>query len=62
MCDFENGLCDWTQDADNDTNNWILHSGNTPSRGTGPDVDHTFGNSKFNILSFQVIVLLVSSR
>ncbi|XP_071158212.1 uncharacterized protein [Mytilus edulis] len=45
VCDFENGLCDWTQDAANDTNNWILHSGNTPSSRTGPDVDHTLGNS-----------------
>ncbi|XP_052090794.1 MAM and LDL-receptor class A domain-containing protein 1-like [Mytilus californianus] len=45
LCDFENGLCDWTQDENNDTDNWIVYSGHTPSTRTGPDVDHTYGNS-----------------
>ncbi|XP_071956933.1 MAM and LDL-receptor class A domain-containing protein 1-like [Antedon mediterranea] len=40
-CDFENGDCGYTQDSTDDFD-WTLHSGGTPSQGTGPATDHTY--------------------
>lgn len=42
-CDFENGLCNWKQDSISDNFDWTRQSGPTPSFGTGPGRDHTFG-------------------
>eukprot|EP00057_Strongylocentrotus_purpuratus_P018000 XP_011672474.1 PREDICTED: MAM and LDL-receptor class A domain-containing protein 1 [Strongylocentrotus purpuratus] len=42
-CDFEAGLCTWTQDSSNDFD-WIWASGETDSAGTGPASDHTKGD------------------
>ena len=39
-CTFEHGLCIWTQ-AQNDRFDWLLSNHTTPSRGTGPQFDHT---------------------
>ena len=44
QCDFENGLCDWTHDANAETK-WIWQSGSTDSTETGPSRDHTTGTS-----------------
>lgn len=41
-CDFENGLCGWTNDRQDDYD-WRRHRGRTPTAGTGPSVDHTKG-------------------
>lgn len=41
-CDFEDGMCGYTQDV-SDQFNWILHSSGTTSTGTGPTSDHTYG-------------------
>eukprot|EP00795_Rhopilema_esculentum_P012712 gene12712-3431_t len=45
-CNFESGLCSpyWNQDT-NDTLNWTLRRGSTPSVSTGPSVDHTLGTA-----------------
>ncbi|XP_022097778.1 MAM and LDL-receptor class A domain-containing protein 1-like isoform X1 [Acanthaster planci] len=41
LCDFENGLCGYTQDSADDFD-WTLNQGGTPSQGTGPGSDHTY--------------------
>ncbi|XP_069502716.1 MAM and LDL-receptor class A domain-containing protein 1 [Ambystoma mexicanum] len=42
QCNFENGLCNWEQDTD-DNFNWTRINGPTPTPNTGPMKDHTFG-------------------
>ncbi|CAG5126619.1 unnamed protein product, partial [Candidula unifasciata] len=42
QCNFELGLCTWTQDTMDDLD-WTLHSGQTPTLNTGPNVDHSTG-------------------
>lgn len=39
-CDFENGLCGWTQ-YKKDKFDWTRATGTTSSSGTGPSSDHT---------------------
>lgn len=41
-CDFETGTCGWIQDTTDDFD-WLRHSNNTGSFGTGPVGDHTTG-------------------
>ena len=45
-CDFEGGLCSWSNDRTGDDFDWILGQGGTPSSNTGPSVDHTLGSSQ----------------
>ncbi|XP_028831423.1 MAM and LDL-receptor class A domain-containing protein 1 [Denticeps clupeoides] len=40
VCDFEEGDCDWQQKTDDDFD-WARGSGETPTTGTGPSMDHT---------------------
>lgn len=42
VCDFENGMCNFTQDV-TDIFDWTLSNGGTPSTFTGPRFDHTYG-------------------
>ena len=35
QCDFENGLCNWSNDPDGDVD-WMLQKGQTPTFATGP--------------------------
>ncbi|CAJ1070841.1 MAM domain-containing protein 2-like isoform X1 [Xyrichtys novacula] len=42
-CDFEKGLCGYTQDKKNDDADWELRRGPTPTSYTGPRGDHTTG-------------------
>ncbi|KAK5851702.1 hypothetical protein PBY51_023237 [Eleginops maclovinus] len=42
-CDFEAGLCGYTQDKQSDTGDWELRRGPTPTSYTGPRGDHTTG-------------------
>ncbi|XP_041460944.1 MAM and LDL-receptor class A domain-containing protein 2-like [Lytechinus variegatus] len=42
-CDFETGLCTWRNEENLDDFDWKIIQGRTPSFGTGPPVDHTFG-------------------
>ena len=44
LCDFENGMCGYTQDK-TEQFDWKLHKGHTPSYGTGPSHDHTYQTS-----------------
>ncbi|CAH3034862.1 unnamed protein product [Porites lobata] len=41
-CDFEKGLCGWTNNPSDDFD-WRRRSGRTPTAGTGPSFDHTKG-------------------
>lgn len=44
-CTFEEDLCGWVngQNGVVDDFDWMRNSGSTPSYGTGPSVDHTYG-------------------
>ncbi|XP_050969614.1 MAM and LDL-receptor class A domain-containing protein 1 [Labeo rohita] len=44
MCDFENGLCSWTQEHEEDMFDWTRIQGPTPTFNTGPWKDHTRAN------------------
>ena len=46
-CNFEQGLCTWSQ-AHDDQFDWTRKRGGTSSVGTGPSVDHTLGNSMYS--------------
>lgn len=49
FCDFENGLCGYTQDEKSNKAHWVLNRGPTPTSYTGPKGDHTTG---FGLLVF----------
>ena len=53
-CDFENDLCGFIHDKTADFE-WAQIYGETPSRGTGPDSDHTTGR-----LGILTVCLLLS--
>lgn len=42
-CNFETDICNWVQD-DSDDFDWSWQSGGTSTVGTGPGLDHTYGN------------------
>ena len=43
-CDFENGLCTWTNAQSGDDFDWMVGKGATGSSFTGPSNDHTLNN------------------
>ena len=45
-CDFEAGLCGYTQDKEKDAADWERRRGPTPTSYTGPRGDHTLGLGK----------------
>ncbi|NXE48042.1 MALR1 protein, partial [Casuarius casuarius] len=49
QCNFENGLCNWEQDVEDDFD-WIRKQGPTPTLNTGPLKDHTTGTVKGHYL------------
>uniref|UniRef100_A0A803V093 MAM and LDL receptor class A domain containing 1 n=1 Tax=Ficedula albicollis TaxID=59894 RepID=A0A803V093_FICAL len=49
QCDFENGLCSWEQDVEDDFD-WIRIRGPTPTVNTGPLKDHTTGTARGHYL------------
>ncbi|XP_075684387.1 MAM and LDL-receptor class A domain-containing protein 1 [Rhinoderma darwinii] len=49
QCDFEDGLCNWMQEPDDDFD-WTRHQGQTPTLDTGPMKDHTLGTAKGHYL------------
>ncbi|KAM9308125.1 MAM and LDL-receptor class A domain-containing protein 1 [Gastrophryne carolinensis] len=49
QCDFEDGLCNWTQDSEDDFD-WTRYQGQTPTLDTGPMRDHTLGSVKGHYL------------
>ncbi|NXK56744.1 MALR1 protein, partial [Chauna torquata] len=49
QCNFENGLCNWEQDTEDDFD-WIRIKGPTPTVNTGPLKDHTTGTGSGHYL------------
>uniref|UniRef100_A0A8D0L2N4 MAM and LDL receptor class A domain containing 1 n=1 Tax=Sphenodon punctatus TaxID=8508 RepID=A0A8D0L2N4_SPHPU len=49
QCNFENGLCKWQQDTDDDFD-WTRNQGPTSTLNTGPMKDHTLGSIKGHYL------------
>jgi hypothetical protein len=47
-CNFEkDGLCDWQQIQNGEDNfDWSINIGETSSKNTGPEVDHTTGSKE----------------
>jgi len=43
-CDFESGMCTYSNTQAEDQFDWLRNAGTTPSWQTGPKVDHTLGN------------------
>ena len=63
-CDFESGICSYTQDK-SDRFDWTRANGPTGTASTGPATDHTFnngnpGNYIFNALFFWVFSFISS--
>ena len=58
-CDFEKGLCSWTQDTD-DIFDWTRDSGGTSSWLTGPGRDHTTGQCAFGLIHLFSLYVLFS--
>ncbi|XP_077628606.1 MAM and LDL-receptor class A domain-containing protein 1 [Crocuta crocuta] len=49
QCDFENGICNWEQDTEDDFD-WTRKQGPTPTLNTGPMKDNTLGTAKGHYL------------
>ncbi|XP_072269512.1 MAM and LDL-receptor class A domain-containing protein 1 [Pyxicephalus adspersus] len=49
QCDFEDGLCNWVQDTEDDFD-WTRNQGQTPTLDTGPMKDHTLGTARGHYL------------
>ncbi|XP_018419472.1 PREDICTED: MAM and LDL-receptor class A domain-containing protein 1 [Nanorana parkeri] len=49
QCDFEDGLCNWAQDTE-DNFDWTRQQGQTPTQDTGPMKDHTLGTARGHYL------------
>ncbi|XP_013421067.1 deleted in malignant brain tumors 1 protein isoform X2 [Lingula anatina] len=59
-CSFEGGLCNFTQEATDDAD-WVLHTGATPTSGTGPSSDHTLQNSQGYYVYLEATTISVNS-
>ncbi|XP_059395192.1 MAM domain-containing protein 2 [Carassius carassius] len=59
-CDFEAGLCGFTQDKEGDSGDWMLARGPTPTSYTGPRGDHTTGVGHY--LHIEASVMLAGHR
>lgn len=49
-CNFETGMCTWTNPDGIDDFDWLLGRGNTKTDQTGPAFDHTLGNATGEVL------------
>ncbi|XP_078313268.1 leukocyte tyrosine kinase receptor-like isoform X2 [Crassostrea virginica] len=49
-CDFEVDLCGWSNVQSRDELEWIRHKNSTPTSNTGPQFDHTKGNTSGHYL------------
>ena len=49
QCNFENGLCNWEQDTEDDFN-WTRYQGPTSTLNTGPMKDNTLGTAQGHYL------------
>ncbi|KAG5261821.1 hypothetical protein AALO_G00288910 [Alosa alosa] len=59
LCDFEAGLCGYSQDPE-DSANWLRTRGPTPTVFTGPPGDHTSGRGHY--LYIEASVMLTEQR
>ncbi|XP_016391671.1 MAM domain-containing protein 2 [Sinocyclocheilus rhinocerous] len=59
-CDFEAGLCGFTQDKEGDSGDWMLARGPTPTSYTGPRGDHTTGVGHY--LHIEASVMLAGHK
>ncbi|CAF4185562.1 unnamed protein product, partial [Rotaria sp. Silwood2] len=59
VCTFEEDLCNWIngQNGVVDDFDWLRNSGSTPSSGTGPSVDHTYGTPEGIYLYIEASIL-----
>ncbi|XP_072182120.1 MAM and LDL-receptor class A domain-containing protein 1-like [Diadema setosum] len=53
FCDFEDNLCGWTNEQNDDTLDWLRNNGATPSKYTGPLTDHTKGTEQGMYVYFE---------
>lgn len=61
-CDWEDGMCGWHQDTDDDFN-WIRsRKADTHNHKTGPDVDHTLGDGENSHLPSLTDLILYGSK
>ena len=58
-CTFEEGECHWMNGFFNPLP-WTVNRGNTPSRDTGPSVDHTLGTTEGHYIYFEITGLGVN--
>ena len=49
-CNFETGMCTWTNVLQGDDFDWLRASGSTTSINTGPSIDHTTNSSGGKLL------------
>ena len=54
-CDFENGLCTWTNMLVGDKFDWLRTRGHTSSLNTGPKTDHTKQDYSGTLIYSQVV-------
>ncbi|XP_036451600.1 MAM domain-containing protein 2 [Colossoma macropomum] len=59
-CNFETGLCGYTQDKQGDEADWVLVRGPTPTSYTGPKGDHTTGAGHY--LHIEASLMLAGHR
>ena len=60
-CDFEHGLCTWTNSKGDDFD-WIQKTGSTGTTGTGPSSDHTLHNAEGTAAQYCYPVLFLGGR
>ncbi|KAM9455823.1 MAM domain-containing protein 2 [Clarias gariepinus] len=61
-CDFENGLCGFTQEKKRDTTDWVRLRGPTPTSYTGPAGDHTTGMGHYLYIEASLMLPGQSAR
>lgn len=61
-CDFEAGLCGYTQDKTSDAGDWERRRGQTPTSYTGPRGDHTTGRGYYMHIEASSMVSGQSAR
>lgn len=54
-CNFQDDSCSFTQD-NTDNFDWVRTKGSTPTPGTGPTVDHSYGSILGKVLFFYDLI------
>ena len=60
-CDFETDLCEYTVHPEVDLFFWVRWSGPTAAEGSGPPIDHTYGNSTGTLGNYEVEAIFLCS-